>query len=444
MTTSGPDQTPGGPGQQGPPSYGAPQGQPQQGWGQPSSNGPQQGGWGQPGQQPSPSYGQQGQQSGYGQPGQQGQYGAPAGQQPHGQQSGPQQYGQQQYGQPQYGQGPYGQQGPGSGSGVGFDPKKLKLADYVVGGSVVLYLLFMVFPWFSEDFGFGASFSVNGFDSGLLTFAFVLLLVAAVWALLPAFVDLKTPFPRGFVTVGLTGLVFLMTLIEWISTFDAGFSIFALLTFLVSAAALAFAVLGLLPELKNKPSLPGGVSQAAQWANQPAPQFGQHGHSGPQQDQYGQQGQYGQQSPSGYGQSGSSYGQQSSGQQSPGQPSYGQQSYGQSEQGGYGQQSAPQGYGSQGQQGPQSPSGQSQGGYGQPGGYGQQSYGQSAPGQPSTGSSASDGQGSTPSWSQPRPGGQPPAPPTYAAPSTPPPPPATGDADRDGSDPDRPRPSGDA
>ena len=82
-----------------------------------------------------------------------------------------------------------------------------------------------------------------------------------------------------------------MTLIEWISTFDAGFSIFALLTFLVSAVALAFAVLGLLPELKYKPSLPGGVGQAAQWANQPAPQFGQHGHSGPQQDQYGQQGQ---------------------------------------------------------------------------------------------------------------------------------------------------------
>lgn len=410
MTTSGPDQTPGGPGQQGPPSYGAPQGQPQQGWGQPASGGPQQqGGWGQSGQQQSPPYGQQGQQGGYGQPVGQGQYGQQYGQQ----QPGPS--GQQQYGQ-QYGPGPYGQQGPGGG-GAGFDLKKLTLADYVVGGSVVLYLLFMVFPWFSEDFGFGASFSVNGFDSGLLTFAFILLLVAAVWSLLPAFVDLRTPFPRGFVTVGLTGLVFLMTLIEWISTFDAGFSIFALLTFLVSAAALAFAVLGLLPELKNRSSLPGGVGQAAQWANQPAPQFGQHGESGPQQGQYGQQ-PHGQ---SGYGQA----------------PS-GQQSYGQ-------QQSGPQGHG---QQSPPSPSAQGQGGYGQPGGYGQQSYGQQPYGQQSYGQAApgqpaAEGQGPTPSWSQPRPGGQPPAPPTYAVPSTPPPPPS-GDAEREGSDPDRPRPSGDA
>ena len=44
---------------------------------------------------------------------------------------------------------------------------------------------------------------------------------------------------------------------------------------LVATAILLFAVLALLPELRNRPALPGRPGRAAQWANQPAPDFGQ-------------------------------------------------------------------------------------------------------------------------------------------------------------------------
>ncbi len=427
MTTSGPDQTPGGPGQ-GPSGYGQQPG----GYGQPGQPG-QPGGYGQPAQPPT-GYGQQA--GGYGQPGQPapapGGYGAPQGG-----------YGQPgQPGQPTA----FGQGGPGQPGGGGFDLKKLKVADYVVAGSAVLYLLFALLPWFSGDFGFGYSYSVNGFESGLIIFSFVLLLAAAVWALLPALLDLRLGFPRSFVTVGLTGLAFLLTLIEWIQTFDAGFSIFALLTFLVSAAALAFAVLGLLPELRNKPALHGGLANAAQWANQPAPQFGQPGprtrpgHGGPPQGGPGQGG-YGQQG--GYG-------------APPQPPAYGQPG----QAGGYGSPAGPS-YGQPGQQAqPGAQSGWASRSAGPPRGCGRRPppssprpavlrpaaaavlrpagtpYGQPpAPGAPSTGSPAGG-------WGSPPAGGPPPTPPTYAAGSTPPPPPPH-EADRDDEG-DRPRPAGDA
>ena len=44
---------------------------------------------------------------------------------------------------------------------------------------------------------------------------------------------------------------------------------------LTATVILVFAVLSLLPELRNRPALPGGLASAAQWANQPAPEFGQ-------------------------------------------------------------------------------------------------------------------------------------------------------------------------
>ncbi|MGY1772270.1 hypothetical protein [Blastococcus sp. SYSU D00813] len=246
----------------------------------------------QPPQQPG-GYGQPapGQQPGYGQPAGSPQYGQPQpgyGQQPP----------QQPYGQPQpgHGQNPYAQPA-GTGGQLTFDVKRLKLADYVVAGGALLYLVFAIIPWYSEDFGFGASVSVNGFDLGTITTAFILFLLAGVWALVPAVTDLKLPFPRSFVTVGLAALGLLLTLIGWIDSFDLpDFSFFALLTFLTALAITAFAVLGLLPELKNRPGLPGGLANAAQWANQQAPAFGTQPQA-PQQ-QYGQpqapQQQYGQ------------------------------------------------------------------------------------------------------------------------------------------------------
>ena len=67
----------------------------------------------------------------------------------------------------------------------------------------------------------------------------------------------------------------LLTLFAWLDSFDGDFSIWALLGMLTATAILVFAVLSLLPELRNRPALPGGLANAAQWANQPAPEFGQ-------------------------------------------------------------------------------------------------------------------------------------------------------------------------
>jgi hypothetical protein len=247
-------------GQQPPPSYGQHAVPP---YGQQPPAGPPPG----YAQQPPPGYGQPapgyGPPPGYGQP--------------------PQSYGQNPYGQPQ-----------GSGAGVSFDAKKLTIASYVIAGCTLLYLILSFFPWFSfgDDF-FG--FSLSGWQSGNVKTAFFLFVLATVWALLPAFTDLKLGFPRSWITVGLAALGFVLTLFAWLDTFDVDFSIWALLGMLTATAILVFSVLALLPELRNRPALPGGLANAAQWANQPGSDLGQ------QQGQpYGQP-PYGQ-SPPPYGQ----------------------------------------------------------------------------------------------------------------------------------------------
>src|SRR6185312_15850609 len=168
MTSSQPPQPPMGgqppePGQQPPPGYAAP---------------------------PPPGYGQQS-PPGYGQP--------------------PQQPGQNPFAHPQ-----------GAGAGVSFDAKKLTMASYVIGGLTVLYLILSFFTWYdlgNEEF-FGVDFNVSGWTgSGSVKTAFFLFLLATVWALLPAFTDLKLGFPRSWVTVGLAALGFILTLIAWIDTF---------------------------------------------------------------------------------------------------------------------------------------------------------------------------------------------------------------------------------
>jgi hypothetical protein len=232
----------------------------------------------------------------------------PGQQPPYGQQPG---YGQQPpppgpppgYGQPPtYGQqppagNPYGQPA-GTGGGVSFDLKKLKMADYVIAGGTLLYLVFAILPW--VDFGdyFGVDIpgdSISGFEfSGMVTFSFLLFLLATVWAALPAVTHLELGFPRGWVTVGLAALGLLLTLIAWIRTLTYGFEIWPLLALITAAAIAVFAFLSLMPELRNRPALPGGLANAAQWANQPAPEFG-----AGQQPGAGQQGPtYGQQPPS--------------------------------------------------------------------------------------------------------------------------------------------------
>ena len=265
----------------GPPSYGQqpPYGQPpprpgQSPYGQSPYGQPP---YGQPPQYGQPQYGQ----PQYGQP----QYGQPPG------------YGQPQYGQPQYGQPPgygqpygqphaqqpYGQQpapaGP-SRSGLGFDPKKLTMADYVIAGATVLFFVLALFPWWSYgDDLFG--YSLSGFDDGMVSTAFLMFLLATVWALLPAFVDLRLGFPRGWVTVGLAGLGFVLTLFAWLASMSVSFQVWPLFGTLTAAAILLFAILSLVPQLRNRPALPGSLVGAAQWANQPSPDLGQLGRHAP-------------------------------------------------------------------------------------------------------------------------------------------------------------------
>ena len=211
-------------------------------------------------------------------------------------------------------QAPWGQPGGqsvagGSGSPArsGLDLGKLRMADHAVAAGTLLYLILSILPWYSSIEVGGVEFdlpdAVNGFDFGSITFAFVLLLLATAWALLPAVTDIAVPFPRSFVTAGLAALAFVLTLIEWLSNLDAGFSVTGFLALLVSAAVLAFAVLRLLPDLRGS-KVPGGLSGATSWANQPAPQFGQQfgQQSGQQSGGYGQPGQAAAQQPAPWGQ----------------------------------------------------------------------------------------------------------------------------------------------
>jgi hypothetical protein len=207
-------------------------------------------------QQPPPGWGQQPPPPGYGQP---------------------QPPGQNQFAPPR-----------SSAGGISFDAKRLTVASYVIGGLTVLYLIVGLFPWF--DFGVnlpGVDDSISGFSlSGNVTTAFILFLLATAWALLPAFTDLRLGFPRSWITVGLAALGFLLTLIAWLKTFQndvrgsTNFSIWALLGMLIATAILVFAVLSLLPELRDRTALPGGVANAAHWANRPGPEFGQQGRPG--------------------------------------------------------------------------------------------------------------------------------------------------------------------
>jgi hypothetical protein len=164
---------------------------------------------------------------------------------------------------------PYGQP-TGSGTRVGSDRTRPGRGDYLVALSAAAFLLFATLPWFTFDFGFGFAESINGFDFVLVTTAAVLLVLAAVWALLPTVVDLGLPFPHGFVTVGLTSLAFLLTLAEWLSTFEGGVSVSALLTTLAAATALTVAVLTLLRRLRTRPAAAvGGTGWPPQQPGQP-------------------------------------------------------------------------------------------------------------------------------------------------------------------------------
>jgi hypothetical protein len=162
-------------------------------------------------------------------------------------------------------------------SGTRVDLGRLCRADCLVAAGTGLYLIFLALPWFSVDaFDLGSGFrspgvSANGFDSGLLVVAAVLLVLAAGWTLLPAFADVPAPSPRALPTTVLAALGFVLTLVEWLSDLDLGFPLMGLLAVLSAVAVLASAALRLLAELRDPGSLPGRVGRVARWAARPAP-----------------------------------------------------------------------------------------------------------------------------------------------------------------------------
>ena len=154
----------------------------------------------------------------------------------------------------------------------GPDLRALRLGDLAVAAGTALYLLCAALPWYSldaYDLGSGYRFpavSVNGFDSGLVVAASLLLILATAWALLPAWADVPVPVPRAAVTIGLAVPAVLLTLVEWLSDLDVGFSVPGLLTLLCSGAVLAVAVLRLLPPAA---ALARVLAGAAAWADRP-------------------------------------------------------------------------------------------------------------------------------------------------------------------------------
>lgn len=183
---------------------------------------------------------------------------------------------------PPPGQNPYAQPAGTGGPKASFDPKRLTMATYAIAGLTLLYLVLSFFDWYQvdDDGFFGGAFDRSGWWNGDVKLAFFLFLLATVWAALPAFADVKLGFPRSWITVGLAALGLLFTLLAWFDTFDElfAFSFMALLGVITAAAILVFAVLSLLPELRNRSALPGALGGAAQWANQPGP--GQPGQPG--------------------------------------------------------------------------------------------------------------------------------------------------------------------
>lgn len=270
--TSQPPPPPGGPGQPGPgeqPPQQPPYGQPQQPWGQQA----------QPPQPPQP-WGQQPQQP-WGQP-------------------------------PEGGFAPPGAGAPGR-SRTSVDFSKVGLFERLIAGSALLFTLFMLLPWYGFDeegiddvdastngFSDAVGFGDFTFDIGYVTWpavlAWLLVLAAAVWVLLPAFTTVRVPVPHSVVTAGLTGLAALLFLITWIDQLgladgpddEAGFSIVAFLALLTVLGAFVLAVLSLLRARKATggwPDASGTGHQQHGPAQQPPPE--QH-----QQQPYGQQQPY--------------------------------------------------------------------------------------------------------------------------------------------------------
>jgi hypothetical protein len=152
--------------------------------------------------------------------------------------------------------------GPPPQDGRFFDPGKLGIADYTVAGGTLLYLVMALLPWVDVAAYLGIELpgvdtTVSGFAfSGLIWLGFLLLLLAAGWAVLPALADVPIAVPRGTVTVGLAALAFVLTLVAWTRSLGYGFEVWALIGLLTAAGITLVALLTLLRERRAAPPGP--------------------------------------------------------------------------------------------------------------------------------------------------------------------------------------------
>ena len=137
------------------------------------------------------------------------------------------------------------------------DLRRLRAADHLVAGGTLLYLVLALLPWRTYG-GELSGLTFSGFQGSVgVGAAFALFVLAAAWALVAAIRGLDPGFPRAWVTVGLALPGFLLTLVAWLATFDAGFSVWALLGLLTAAAILLFAVF---PLVRDRPGADAAAS----------------------------------------------------------------------------------------------------------------------------------------------------------------------------------------
>ncbi|WP_139306692.1 hypothetical protein [Modestobacter sp. DSM 44400] len=148
--------------------------------------------------------------------------------------------------------------------------RALGLTDGVVVACAVLYLVCTALPWFrfeGRELGAGArtlDSTVNGFDSAMLSCAAVVLVLAAVWSVASAWTATRLPFPRVLITTGLAAVSVLLTVPEWLTTVDVGFSLPGLLTVLCATAALAWTARASLTALRSVDDEAAGPPDLAQ------------------------------------------------------------------------------------------------------------------------------------------------------------------------------------
>jgi len=121
------------------------------------------------------------------------------------------------------------------------DFSKLSQNNMIAGGGGILAFISTLLPWYSIDFGFGASASVNGWDAGFFAwFGCLLALAAGVLVALKA-MDVYELKVAGLATEQLAMILaavgFICVLLRWLT--ESSFTSFGLYLGLIACAATA-------------------------------------------------------------------------------------------------------------------------------------------------------------------------------------------------------------